>query len=779
MKYSLYKSIAAAATVLFTVAACQTEEVFQVGEPDVEGCYGVYFPSQEVSGSHTLDPSAEKVITVKVARTNTEGDIVVPIDTTSNVSNIFQIDEISFADGQKETEVEITFDDIEIGVQSSLNISISDPQYASNYGTGATAISFSVMCVKYEYLCEPGTETKAKVHWTQNYWGETCDSYIKYYEIDGVRHCVTETIPDSHVYKGEPYFGYGFWGQAENETDEIIEREFIWYTEDKNKDGNYPIELPLQKVVLYPGVGYIYTSDYLNFYFDGLGRPSILVDDTTYKTWLDAAKALGHIGGTLPVSYYDGNGGFYFAPLGYASLDFFNGNSNSGFAFLYGEVDEIGIASGFTRVDYKISVAADLAVAGKLPVYLNLGADVDEVRYEVYEGALSSAVAKNKVEEIANNKAAKSYKVDDSKGFVLTLDKSGEYTIVALSYAEGEYKGEYDAVSFNYVTADDAETYAAVVSVGTEDISERYEAYGDKTNAFGFWIAGKDLTDVHMLITKTASIKGKEDLYYSALKADEDGEFALDTTTVKLINSVGGYADIVTELSALTSYTVLVWASNGHQETFTSAEYTTDGLPNEVIIDGKGAYLYDGVFSGWDEGLNLEFNPNTNQYEIPNWGYGVNFKFTVAKDGSVHVPFQSTGATYPDYGSIYVYEASDTDKIFGDGAAEYFELDTSHKSYKDEDGNYHFYVVYAVSVGVLVEDTVEEVFYVAGKPAGAPEPEAASLTVSKSACGSEGKIAGVRYERQTYNAVSAVSSELVRTKAHKDAPTAKFELNLR
>lgn len=761
MKYSLYKSIAAAATVLFTVAACQTEEVFQAGEPEWEGCYGVYFPTQEASGSHTFDPSAEKVITVKVARTNTEGDIVVPIDTISNVSNIFQLDEISFADGQKETEIEITFDKIELGVQSSLNISISDPQYASNYGTGATAISFSVMCVKYEYLFEPGTETKAKVHWTQSWWGETCDSYIKYYEIDGVRHCVTETIPTSHVDSRGPYTGYGFWGQ--NKTEETaIEREFIWYTKDKNKDGNYPIELPVQKT------GYVDSSLGDIFVIDNLLD---MYEDLGYDTWIDAAKEVGHIDGKYPVSYYDGNGGFYFAPYCYIN------SAGSGWG-IYGEADEIGIASGFTRVDYKISVATDLAAAGKLPVYLNLGADVDEVRYEVYEGALSSAIAKNKVEEIASNKDAKSYKVDDNKGFVLTLDKSGEYTVVALSYAKGEYKGEYDAVSFNYVTADDAETYAPVVTVGTEDISGRYEAYGDKTNAFGFWIAGKDLTEVHMLIDKTANIKGNEELYYSALKADEDGEFALDTTTVKTVNSVGGYADIVTELSALTSYTVLVWASNGHQETFASAEYTTDGLPNDVVIDGKGAYLYK-YFGGWDEGLNLEFNPNTKQYEIPNWGYGVNFKFTVAEDGSVHVPLQITGASSSQYGTVYVYEASDTDEIFGDGAAEYFELDTSHKSYKDEDGNYHFYVVYAVSAGVLVEDTVEEVFYVAGKPAAEPEPEAISLTVSKSVCGFDGKIAGVRYERQTYNAVSAVSSELVRTEAHKDAPTAKFELNLR
>lgn len=779
MKYSLYKAIAAAATVLFAVAACQTEEVFQVGEPDMEGCYGVYFPSQEASGSHTFDPSAEKVITVKVARSNADGDIVVPIDTTSNVSNVFKIGEISFADGQKETKVDITFDDIEIGVQSSLNIAISDPQYVSKYGTGATAISFSVMCVEYVYLYEPGTETKAKVHWTQGFWNEECDSYIKYYEINGVRHCVTETIPDSHVYKGETYTGYGFWGQAENETDEIIEREFIWYTEDKNQDGNYLIELPLQKTGSDPDFGDIYVSDYINLYLDGLQSP-FKVDGVVYEIWLKAAKVLGHIGGDLPVSYYDGNGGFYLAPVGYGGLSFFNSlNTGSVLDLMYGEVDEIGIASGFTRVDYKISVAADLAVAGKLPVYFNLGADVDEVRYEVYEGALSSAVAKNKVEEIANNEAAKSYEVDDSNGFVLTLDKSGEYTIVALSYAKGEYKGEYDAVSFNYVTADDAETYAAVVSVGTENISKRYEAYGDKTNAFGFYIAGKDLTDVHMLITKTANIKGKEDLYYSALKADEDGEFALDTTTVKLINSVGGYADIATELSALTSYTVLAWASNGLQETFASAEYTTSGLPNEVIIDGKGAYLYE-YFKAWDEGLNLEFNPNTNQYEIPDWGYGVNFKFTVVEDGSVHVPFQSTGAN-SQYGPIYVYEASDTDTLFGDGTAERFGIDTSHKSYKDEDGNYHFFVMYMVSQGFLVENTLEEVFYVAGKPAAEPEPEAISAMgkISKSVCGFEGRIAGVRYERQTYNAVNAVSSKLVKSDARMSGPDARFERNIK
>lgn len=775
MKYSLYKAIAAAATVLFAVAACQTEEVFQAGEPELEGCYGVYFPTQEASGSHTFDPSAEKVITVKVARTNTEGDIVVPIDTISNVSNVFQIGEISFADGQKETEVDVTFDKIELGVESSLNISIPDPQYAAIYGSGATAISFSVMCVKYEYLCEPGTETKAKVHWTQGFWNETCDSYIKYYEINGVRYCVTETIPDSHIYNGESYFGYGFWGEAESETDEIIEREFIWYTQDKNKDGNYLIELPLQKAGLYNG--YIYMSDYLNYYFDGLGYPGLKIDGTSYSSWIDAAKAVGHIGGSCPVSYYDGNGGFYFAPLGYASLDFFQGKSNSGYDFPSGAVDEIGIASGFTRVDYKISVAADLAVAGKLPVYLNLGADVDEVRYEVYEGALSSAIAKNKVEEISENSAAKSYKVDDNGGFVLTLDKSGEYTIVALAYAKGEFQGEYDAVSFNYVTAADAETYAAVVNVGTEDISGRYESIGDKTNSFGFWITGKDLTDVHMRVAKTSSIKGKEDLYYSDLKADEDGSYALDTTAIKLINAEGGYADIVTELSALTSYTILVWASNGHQETFASAEYTTDGLPKEVIIDGKGAYTYT-FFGGYDDGLNLEFNPNTKEYEIPNWGYGVNFKFTVAEDGSVHVPFQSTGAN-SQYGPIYVYEASDTDLVFGDGAAEYFGLDISHKSYKDEAGNYHFYVVYAVSEGILVENTLEEVFYISGLPTAASVATLPMAEVSKDEYGFEGRIAGVRYERQTYNAVNAVSSELVKTDARRREPTAKFELNIR
>lgn len=115
---AFYKHILAVSAAVFSLAACSDDGDYKPGEPELEGCYGVYFPTQEASGSHTFDPTADKSITIKVARANSEGAITVPVDTVSNVDGVFQFGEISFADGQSETTVEVTFDAIETGKES-------------------------------------------------------------------------------------------------------------------------------------------------------------------------------------------------------------------------------------------------------------------------------------------------------------------------------------------------------------------------------------------------------------------------------------------------------------------------------------------------------------------------------------------------------------------------------------------------------------------------------------------------------------------------------------
>ena len=53
----------------FLAVSCQVEEqVYVPGEPELEGCYGVYFPTQEAAGSHTMDPSETPAVEFVVKR---------------------------------------------------------------------------------------------------------------------------------------------------------------------------------------------------------------------------------------------------------------------------------------------------------------------------------------------------------------------------------------------------------------------------------------------------------------------------------------------------------------------------------------------------------------------------------------------------------------------------------------------------------------------------------------------------------------------------------------
>ena len=58
-----------AALLPFVLFSCKKAELtYEPGEPDLANCYGVYFPTQEASGSHTFDPEMDRIITVTVAR---------------------------------------------------------------------------------------------------------------------------------------------------------------------------------------------------------------------------------------------------------------------------------------------------------------------------------------------------------------------------------------------------------------------------------------------------------------------------------------------------------------------------------------------------------------------------------------------------------------------------------------------------------------------------------------------------------------------------------------
>lgn len=656
-KYLLATFAAVLSAGLFSCV--EEAPAYEPGEPDLKDCKGVYFPTQDAAGDHTFDPTMDKVITITAVRANAEGEAIVPLTAKASEEGIFNVGELKFADGQTETTFDVTFPEAQTAVKYTLALSIDDPAYASLYNDKPTGLQLSVFCVEWNWFMKEDGSDKALFTFEETLFEETHQFYLKYYEVDGVRHCVTVSEPYLNA-KGT--YDQGIWGSGAD-----YELEFEWYPET-----DY-IFIPYQTTGIYNNdeTGYIHVCCEAGFYERYRGA--------SYYTSNGYASALDWLIKNYPdeVCYYDGHGTFEL--FTYYVCD---QNLKSGSGYSFGS-DESMIADGFTRVDYSIDVEAGETVEGVVPVSFALGADVTSVKYAVAESALDAKAAGKLADAIKDGTAENVQTLADVEApyAAVTAATTGVYTVVAVSYA-GEESKESAYATFTYVTADDAEAYAAVISVGTEPTSAMYEHVGyNGVNSFEFFIYGSDLTSVKMGIFKTSVVEANDMSLVVANCTEVDDE------TLEKINAEG-YADIVTGLNALTSYTVVVAASNGYNTKVATAEFTTDGLPLEPI--GKGTYTYTCMFDNpqEDEGLVLSVDPNyKDTYAISDWFYGVDFKFTWNKEtGDLHVLDQPSGYYASNYSEdVYVMEFAD---YAGQG-------DTSYA----KDNVLFFNVIYYISAG--------------------------------------------------------------------------------
>ena len=577
----LFYILSLAAVASLTVLSCQKEQEVNPRTPspaEVAGCYGVYFPAQEASGDHVFNPTQDPEIEITVARTNDSGAITVPVTTSFSEENIFVPQEIKFADGQKETTFKVRFDAAKEGVNYKASFLIEDSQYASLYNSNPVGLDFSVMRVEMKYF-NNGKEEKTKIHWVQNFWGEEVDTYIKYYEVDNVRTCFTETIADSHFYKGEFYTGYGFFGTGEKEGD--AEWTFTWYPKETTDDGEM-IEIPYQftgwvnsdnEVWVYDDVNWVYRQ-YMDNY-----------------PWLTLAKD----GGATP-SYYDGNGLFCFNTGAYIKPATGGG--------WYGQLEDcMGIAEGFVRVDYSFEVEADYPSDGETPIYLEAGIDVAGIKYAIYEGELTATQVGNKVSAITDGTDASvsfnEFELDEEKAVKyatlgVSPETTGIYTFVAVVMDKENKVQNSGSVTFNFVSADDQEEYEVVVSTFTEDTPARYTNL-HKYDSFAYGISGKDLTEVHAGIFAEADIEeaGGVPAVVALVKKDAE-KYGATAEDLAAINGEGGYYTVLSSgVKAKTTYYVIVWATNDSMDNYAVATYTTDPMPYVWNKIGKGT-LTDG-----------------------------------------------------------------------------------------------------------------------------------------------------------------------------------------
>ena len=560
-KFSKY--IFTLAALAFATTACVQEDVYQKGAADVEGCYGVYFPTQEASGSHTYDPSQATEAEFTVVRLNSEGDITVPVKYTESHPGIFQVGELVFADGQTESTLKVTFPDSENGVDYKLSLSIEDPQYASRYNDGATNLDFSVLRVEWKYFLNPQTNKPANFTFTQNWWDEVHTGKVKYYEVNGVRTCVTETDP----YQYSDGTGYGFFGTAAAQGEG--EMSFTWYTgckldEEETKDAVY---LPVTFMYEDSGAGPISTYDWYSYWT--IWNPQAALAGMDFPTFAKKYNS------TYPVSYYN-NGTF-------SMFVHIAGNIANGMAASIDDYDIILEADGFVRTDYTLSLAAGQSKNGALPVQFTTGADVAKVKYAVFEGELyaagiaknAAAIADGSVESVT----VTAEELATSNVVNVSLADTGVYTLVAVTYDAADAAQQSASVSFCYVAADDAVPVVVTAGMGSAD---KYVPAGVNTDtALEYWVYGKDLTAVQMGVFSAQDLAKGTQACLQQVQASKP----VSAEILEAINGEG-YVSVVNKLNPGTEYYLIVVANNGYETKaiLSNGAYTT-GDPHPVYME--------------------------------------------------------------------------------------------------------------------------------------------------------------------------------------------------
>lgn len=557
---NIVKTILMMAVLPIMALSCTpVEEVHQPGEPDLENCYGVYFPTQEASGSHALDPSEPKSVEFVVKRLNNEDEISVPVEVTASEDGIFEVGELYFAEGQSETTLELTFDAAQIGVDYSVTVSINDPQYASTYGTEPTYISYSVVIEK----------------WVELGVGQYMDCWYSQDEagliptVAPVKILQNENNPNEfRIY--DPFVNYFFGPEypykerpAEYFEIRIFEKGEI-FTPYSNAN---PVTIPLPDLIWYDNIvtGYVNSNydDTICYVHPGYG----FSDYVDPATWLHN-KVLGYQDNGLPIA-------FQIAPFVYMwSVGGWN----------YAEEPLITIVlPGGVLTDYSISVEAGYSQDGVQPLAFTFGNDVASIKYAAFEGALNAAGVAEKVKEVTKdeNAAVVTKPAAGEDGTVppavvgVKLPATGEYTVVAVGLDETGVAQSNASLVITYVAA--GESVPVNISAGLAS-TDKYVPLGfSPETSVEYYLYGEDLTDVKIGLFSTVDLQDVQACIAAVLESP-----SADAETLAAINDEV-YVDVIKGLTPGTEYRMIVYASNGYEETAILTDpITTAGEPSPV-----------------------------------------------------------------------------------------------------------------------------------------------------------------------------------------------------
>lgn len=575
---TFYKIMTLAAVASLALVSCAKKELpYEVGTPDLAGCYGVYFPTQEASGNHELDPAEPTEITFSVSRNVTNGSITVPVVLNSETPSVFSVGTLEFADGQSESTVTVSFPNAEMGTPYSFSLAIEDPQYASIYGEGATGISSSFTRVKWNNL---GTGK-----WREDFFSGVLGSYVS----------PANPVWDITVYERDDKPGlfrlYGVY----NESNVIswLADGFKQYYGGVDNDLVIVLDASNPNKVWFPYIciGWQFYSNG-PFYFGSLVEENLAAcpDMSGYTSNSNYGKYENGIV-TFPAST---------VAYGFSDVEWWGRANTNGMFYM--------AIPGATPVDYSIKLSAGLTEEGVTPVSVTAGMDVVSIKYAVYEGDLSAKEIAAKASAIADGTDASESFSDiapnatgSAKVGVMGVSgtDTGIFTLVAVTIDKEGAAQESASASFKYVSPENP--VPVVISCGLE-LTGKYAPQGYTTeNSLEFYVYGEDIVDAKVGVFKYLDVVSQGyDAVVSALKSSK----SLTTAQIEEING-DGYVDIATGLVPGTEFYLFVWASNGYEDTVIySKPATTDGDPLPIYMNYTVEDYYpDGVFASREDVL--------------------------------------------------------------------------------------------------------------------------------------------------------------------------------
>lgn len=548
----IIKSLLAFALLSSAAISCVKEPATtQPGEPDVAGCYGVYFPVQE--SSYTFDPADATKAVITVARKVTDGAIENVPFVKSDPEGVFVCSNISFEDGQSETELEIFFDEAQVGTTYNLTITIEDPAYRSTYSSMPFSIDVKVLREKWNDL--------GKGLYTEDFFTTFISVPNVTWEVDVQENDQKKGFYRiKNAYKANcPFLEPGDYDEEDNylyihaeKADQVYIDEF--YT---------GLNIGYGEVVLWSLSGYHL-------------RKGDTKSAATYYGSVNENKVI-----TFPVKalLISDDDGLYYA------------NTSGAFKL---------VLPGGKDVDYSLDVEAYESVDGVSDVYFTAGVDVATIKFACFEGDLNAAQLSRAIDSIKDG-SEKSTVLPVEDGEAVTsveFEKSGIYTIVAVGYDNAEKPEAQSTTSttLKYLAVDDDTEISEVsLTVGAVATS-KYFAYGSSDNVIEYYVYGNGIEYAQLLITTVEDFEKDPEAVVNKLYSS----VPLSDSVIEEING-DGYVAVAKDLTPGTEYLVIISASNGYTSDVFIAEAKTTGVLKVEVEDmiglyvGKGLSYFDGV----------------------------------------------------------------------------------------------------------------------------------------------------------------------------------------